>query len=65
MDKNNFTYKGYMCKDAQEFFKNFIIEEERQGCAVVGNFIKLKTGNTHLPSKGDKFIKDDNGISLV
>jgi len=61
-----FQYKGYFCNEAQEFFKDNVIEEERDGCAVVGHFVKLENGKTHLPSKGDKFIKNEEGkINLV
>lgn len=60
-----FEYKGYMCSAAQEFFKGNIIEEERDGCAVVGSFIKLSNGKTHLPSKGDKFTKNEDGSLTV
>ncbi len=56
-----FEYKGYMCSDAQKFFKDKIITEVRDGCAVVGNFIRLSDGSTHLPSKKDKFKKYEDG----
>jgi hypothetical protein len=56
-----FKYKGYMCREAQIFFKNKIISEQRDGCATVGHFIKLSNNVTYLPSKNDKFIKYENG----
>jgi hypothetical protein len=56
-----FVYKGYLCSDAETFFGNNIIREERDGCGVVGHFIKLKDGSIHLPSKGDVFLKDGDG----
>lgn len=57
-----FTYPGYMSQEAQEFFEDHIIREERDGCAVVGSFIKLADGTITLPSKGDVFVKDSNNI---
>ena len=63
---DEFIYKGYFCDEAEEFFKGNVIKEERDGVAVVGHFIVLANGNTHLPSKGDKFIKDSSGeISVI
>ena len=38
---------------------------ESDGCAVVGSFVKLANGNTHLPSKSDKFKKYENGSITV
>ena len=60
-----FEYEGYMSQKAQKFFKGNTISEERDGCAVVGTFIKLSNGRTHLPSKGDKFKKYENGSITV
>lgn len=60
--KEEFIYPGYMSSEAQEFFKGYIEEEERDGCAVVGSFIKLADGTTKLPSKNDVFIKTQEGI---
>ena len=60
-----FKYPGYFCSEAEEFFGNKVIREERDGCAVVGHFIKLKDGKTHLPDKGDVFTKDDQGDLTV
>lgn len=70
-----FVYKGYFWSEAEEFFNDNVvsdflndnvISEERDGCNVVGHFIKLSNNNTHLPSKGDIFVKDNNGrISLI
>jgi hypothetical protein len=60
-----FKYKGFMCSEAQNFFKGNVIEEERDGCAVVGSFIKLSEGGTHLPSKGDKFKKLKDGTIVL
>jgi len=60
-----FEYMGYMSSEACEFFKGKIIEEQRDGLGVIGNFVKLSNGDTHLPSKGDKFKKDENGNIFV
>jgi hypothetical protein len=60
-----FTYPGYFCSEAEEFFGDKVIREERDGCAVVGHFIKLMNGRTHLPDKGDVFMKDENGDLVV
>lgn len=60
--KEEFIYPGYMSSEAQEFFKGYIKEEERDGCAVVVSFIKLADGTTKLPSKNDVFIKTQEGI---
>lgn len=59
-------YPGYMSKKCSEFFGDSLINEERDGCGVVGYFIKLENGNTIMPSKGDIFFKDENGkLKLV
>jgi hypothetical protein len=58
-------YKGYMDDVAHEFFKDRAIYEQRDGMAVIGYFIILKDGRTHLPSKGDVFTKDENGDITV
>jgi hypothetical protein len=58
-------YPGYMSKEAQEFFKGCVIREEREGCATIGSFIKLASGKTHLPSKGEEFEKDEEGRITV
>lgn len=61
-----FIYPGFMSKEAQEFFKENMIKEQRDGCAVMGFFITLEDGRTILPSKGDKFIKNEQGkLTLV
>tara|TARA_R110000851_G_scaffold30681_1_gene83628 strand:- start:254 stop:460 length:207 start_codon:yes stop_codon:yes gene_type:complete len=61
-----FEYQGYMCQEAQTFFEGKLTKEERDGCAVVGSFVELSNGKTHLPSKSDKFKKCENGsISLI
>lgn len=60
-----FEYEGYMSQDAQKFFEGTLITEERDGCAVVGNFVKLASGKTHLPSKSDKFKKYEDGSITV
>lgn len=57
-----FTYPGYMSQEAEKFFEGHIIREERDGCAVVGFFVKLADGTITLPSKGDEFIKNEKGI---
>jgi len=60
-----FEYQGYMSQEAQKFFDGKLISEERDGCAVVGIFVMLANGNTHLPSKSDKFKKyEDGSITL-
>ena len=56
-----FTYKGYFCNEAQEFFGDKVITEQRDGLAVVGHFVVLEDGKTTLPSKNDKFEKDLDG----
>lgn len=59
-------YPGYMSSEAQEFFKGYTIEEERDGCNVIGTFIVLANNKIHLPSKGDEFIKtEQNKIKLI
>jgi len=58
-------YPGYMSQEAQDFFKGSVIREEREGCATVGSFIKLASGKTHLPSKGEEFEKDEEGNITV
>mgnify|MGYP003673220408 FL=1 len=60
-NKNVFTYKGFYCDEAEEFFKGKVKEEQREGLAVSGHFVKLKNGKTCLPYKGDVFTKDANG----
>lgn len=62
---NQFIYEGWMSKEAQEFFKSNSEEEERDGCATVGTFIKLASGKTHLPSKGEVFTKHEDGTITV
>lgn len=64
-ESNKFRYKGYFCNEAKEFFGDKIIEEERDGCGVVGFFFKLSDTKTHLLSKGDEFIKDENGEIIL
>ncbi len=60
-----FEYEGWMSKEAQKFFEGSVIREERDGVSVVGSFIKLSSGDTYLPKKGDSFKKWENGsISL-
>lgn len=64
-EQTEFVYEGWMSKEAQLFFDGHIIEEERDGVAAVGTFIKLASGKTHLPSKGDIFIKHkDNTLTV-
>lgn len=60
-----FEYLGFMSSDAQKFFKGKVIKESRDGIGVVGNFIKLSNGETHLPSKGDNFKKYEDGSISV
>lgn len=56
-----FTYPGYFSKEAEEFFGDKVITEQRDGLAVVGHFVKLENGKTSLPSKNDRFEKDSDG----
>lgn len=60
-----FEYEGYMSQKAQEFFKDKLNREQRAGVAVVGSFVTLANGGTHLPSKGDVFRKYENGSICV
>jgi hypothetical protein len=60
-----YVYEGYMSQEAQEFFKGNIKREEREGCATVGSFITLENGKIHLPSKGDIFVKREDGTLTV
>jgi hypothetical protein len=60
-----FIYEGYMSQEAQDFFKDNIKTEQRDGVAVIGSFVKLANGDTHLPNKGDVFIKHENGVITV
>jgi hypothetical protein len=63
--KEEFVYEGWMGGEAQKFFEGNRITEERDGCATVGSFIRLSNGKTHLPSKGDKFTKHEDGSITV
>jgi hypothetical protein len=62
-----FTYPGYMSKEAQDFFKDNSFEEPHPNVeGVSGTFVYLSDGTTHLPSKGETFVKDEHGkIKLV
>ena len=60
-----FVYEGWMGQEAQKFFEGNCIREERSGCATVGSFIRLSNGKTHLPTKGDKFTKHEDGSITV
>ncbi len=60
-----FIYEGYMSQEAQDFFKDNIKTEQRDGIAVIGSFVKLANGDTHLPNKGDVFTKHENGVITV
>jgi len=62
---NDFKYKGYMSDEAIAFFGDKMKMEEREGIAVIGFFITLSDGKTHMPYKGDIFIKDDNGEIIL
>jgi len=60
-----YEYKGYMSDAALKFFGDKLISEERDGCAVVGHFLKLSNGSIHMPSRHDKFEKyEDGNITL-
>ena len=55
-----------MSKEAEDFFGTKLTREERDGCAVVGHFVKLENGETIMPSKGLVFTKDEQGkIKLI
>jgi len=60
-----FTYQGYMSSEAQDFFGDKVLYEERDGCAVVGAFVKLSNGSTCMPSKGDTFVKGHDGLLMI
>lgn len=62
---NQFTYQGYMSKEAQEFFHDHLIQEQREGLAVIGYWVKTVDGNTHMLERGLTFIKDTKGIHLL
>lgn len=55
-----------MSLEAQEFFADKALREAHPNVeGASGTFIKLSTGETHLPSKGETFVKYGNGeISL-
>jgi hypothetical protein len=56
-----FVYPGYLNDESINFFGDKRISEKRDGCGAVGTFIKIPNGKTHMPSKGDIFIKDNLG----
>lgn len=60
-----FEYLGYMSKEADDFFGEMSVIEIREGVGVCGEFIRLANGEYHLPSKGDKFRKYENGSICV
>jgi len=60
-----FVYEGYMSQEAQDFFKDNLEKEQRDGLAVIGSFVKLASGNTHMPNKGDVFTKWENETITV
>jgi hypothetical protein len=64
-ESTEFIYEGWMSQEAQRFFDGHTIIEERDGVATVGTFIKLASGKTHLPSKGDVFTKHENNTLTV
>jgi hypothetical protein len=64
--EKEFIYPGFLTSEAITFFGDKRKSEERDECAVVGTFIELENGKTRMPSKGDIFIKDENGnINLI
>lgn len=65
MKEQYFIYSGFWDVDAEAFFKGHYIMEERNGGTAVGTFIILSNGTTMLPMKGDRFIKDENGINYL
>ena len=54
-----------MSRDSIKFYGNNLIREQRDGIAVVGFFVKLSNGETHMPNKGDHFKKFENGSIIV
>ena len=60
-----FEFPGYMSTEARDFFGDKLTCEQRDGIPVVGHFIELLNGSTYMPSKGDKFIKYENGSIML
>jgi len=60
-----FTYQGYMSNEATQFFGKYLIQEQRDGLAVVGFWAKLANGNTQMLEKGLSFTKNKKGIHLI
>ena len=54
-----------MSQEAEDFFSQHTITEQRAGMGVAGTFVRLSSGRVHLPSKGDVFVKDGASIELV
>lgn len=65
VQNNVFQYAGWMSQEAQLFFDGHTITEDRDGIPTIGTFIKLASGKTHLPSKGDVFTKHENNTLTV
>ena len=63
--EKEFVYEGYMSQEAQDFFKDNLEKEQRDSLAVMGFFVKLASGKTHMPNKGDVFTKWENGSITV
>ena len=62
---NEFTYQGYMSKEAQEFFNEYLIHEQREDIPVTGFWVKTTDGKTIMLEKNLTFIKDQNGLYLL
>jgi hypothetical protein len=63
--EKEFVYEGYMSQEAQDFFKDNLEKEQRDSLAVMGFFVKLASGKTYMPNKGDVFTKWENGSITV
>jgi hypothetical protein len=62
---NEFKFEGYLTDEAINFFGEKLKREKRDGCDVVGTFITMADGKTHMPYKNEIFVKDKSGnISL-
>ena len=51
-----------MDEESEEFFGEYLISEERDGCAVVGFFVKMVNGEIVMLEKNLSFCKTDKGI---
>lgn len=62
---NTLTYPGYWNSESKEFFKGFVLSEQREGLGVVGRFVTMHDNRLYLPSKNDQFFKVNNKIYKV